>query len=219
MQVVVNNTKFSFDIGCRLLKLKHDTAPFEEMEGIWDDVVPLTFKEIAQFTNIEERRVGILCLGLDRLIAEVNPELVNTKTLKKETNWVNQKGELVNKQFKDTYELYKVKGEYLSGGIKGSGITTMPDSYYVKCKDTSTDRVYLIWVDLDSVQETNKGKKLNAIQCVAWTIMTNVPKKQIEKIIRQGDCILIKPKEGYSPLDTERHLTEEEYKELLVAES
>jgi hypothetical protein len=43
----------------------------------------------------------------------------------------------------------------------------------------------------------------------------------IEKIIRQGDCILIKPKNIELVTDNSpvRHLTEEEYKYLLVAES
>jgi hypothetical protein len=46
-----------------------------------------------------------------------------------------------------------------------------------------------------------------------------VPQGKIAKIIRQGDCILIKPKGKYEPLSTPRHLTEKEYKTLLVAES
>jgi hypothetical protein len=96
----------------------------------------------------------------------------------------------------------------------------------VKLKDTSTDRNYFIWVEPQSVYNTNNEnrwgydiKKINAIQCIAWTIQTNVPQGSIEKIIRQGDCILIKPNGKYEPLDSARHLTEKEYKELLVAES
>jgi hypothetical protein len=61
--------------------------------------------------------------------------------------------------------------------------------------------------------------KINALQCIAWTIQTNVPQGNIEKIIRQGDCILIKPKGKYTELNSPRHLTEQEYKTLLVAES
>jgi hypothetical protein len=61
--------------------------------------------------------------------------------------------------------------------------------------------------------------KFFQIQAIAWTITTNVPKGHIEDIIRQGDCILIKPKGKYEPLVTARHLTEEEYKTLISAES
>jgi hypothetical protein len=104
----------------------------------------------------------------------------------------------------------------------------MEDSFYVKCKDTSTDREYLIWIEPQSVFRTNREswyqrgeshKELNAIECVAWTITTNVPKGNIEKILRQGDCIMIKPQGNYEPLGTPRHLTQVEYETLIVAES
>jgi hypothetical protein len=48
--------------------------------------------------------------------------------------------------------------------------------------------------------------------------MTNIEVGGIEKIVRQGDCILIKPKKN-CVFGRERHLTEKEYINLLVAES
>ena len=225
--IIVNNTKFTYGIGCRMLKLKYDEPPFEDenLKDLWNDIVPLTFKEIARFKNLEERRVGIACLGLERLIAEVKPTLINSQTLKKQTTWINHKGELIKKGFNDTYELYKVDGEKLSNGFENKW-DKIEDAYYIKCKDTSTDREYLIWVDIASVLRTNgievtwhSDKTPTPIQCVAWTIQTNIPSGKIEKIVRQGDCIMIKPKGKYLPLETERHLTEKEYKTLLVAES
>jgi hypothetical protein len=225
MKIVVENTQFSYDTGCRLLKTKSEVCPFEELEEIWDSIEPLTFKEIARLENLEQRRVGILCLGLERLISEVNPKLLNKKTVSKKTTWVNEKGELVEKNFDDTYELFEVSGDYFNEGL--GNYQKMRDSYYVRCKDTSTDREYLLWVDLGSVSATNGGsrwnfnkKDVNAIQCIAWTIQTNVAEGNIEKILRQGDCILIKPKNPNAEmLDSPRHLTEKEYLTLLVAES
>jgi hypothetical protein len=163
-------------------------------------------------------------LGLERLASEVQPKLLSKKTLKKSTNWVDENGKLVTTKFNDTYELYEVSGEYFNEGLQGWN--KMANAYFVKLKDTSTDRNYFIWVEPQSVYNTNNEnrwgydiKKINAIQCIAWTIQTNVPQGSIEKIIRQGDCILIKPNGKYEPLDSARHLTEKEYKELLVAES
>jgi hypothetical protein len=196
-----------------------------ELEDIWDDIVPMTFKEIAMFKNIEERRIAILCLGLERLISEVKPKLIDTKTIKKTTTWVGNDGELIKMKFNDTYELYEVDGEYLNEGLN-SKWDKIDNSYYVKLKDTSTDRNYFIWIEPKSVYLTNnensycfKIEKINAIQSIAWTIQTNVPVGSIEKIIRQGDCVLIKPKGKYTPLSSERHLTEKEYRKLIVAES
>ena len=224
MKFVIDNVIFEKEVGLGLLKLKHETCPYEQLENEWGSIVPLSFKDIAKMKNLEERRIGILCLGLDRLVNEVKPKLISSKTLNKKANYIDKEGKHVTKSYKDTYELYEVSGEQFSGGL--DKWRTASNSHYVKCKDTSTDREYLIWVDIREVNRTNGGngwsveaKDVNPIQCIAWTIQTNVPKGNIEKIIRQGDCVLVKPIDELNLLDNPRHLTEEEYKKLLVAES
>ena len=233
MKILINNVSFGYNTGCRLLKLKYDECPNTiDLQDIWEDIVPMTFKEIATtLKNIEQRRVAIQCLGLERLTNEVEPVLINTKSIKKTTAWVNPNGELVTKKFTDTYELYKVKGEMINQGIEGNRWDKLNDVHFVKCKDTSTDRDYFIWVDAQSVYQVNNDRKwlssdedygvqINAVQAIAWTIQTNVAKDNIEKIVRQGDCIMIKKKLPTETIgDTLRHLTEVEYLELLVAES
>ena len=225
-KIVIDNVEFDFDNGCRLLKLKNgDECPFPKLEDFWDDIEPLTFKEIARFENLEMRRIGINHLGLERLIESVKPTLVDTKTIKKTTSWVNEKGELETFDFDDTYELYKVSKDYFNEGLDDwSGMRN--DVYYVRCKDTSTDREYLIWVDIANVLRTNgksswswNDEDLCAIESIAWTIQVDVKEGDIESILRQGDCILVKPKEGAEILNQARHLKKEEYLNLLVAES
>lgn len=229
MKIVIENIPFKFDVGCRLLKLKHESCPYEQLEDMWNDIIPMSFKEIAQLNNLEERRVGMLCLGLDRMVSEVKPILINSETIEKKTQYIDKNGKLVKENFSDTYELYQVKGEVFGTTQWGRD---MEDCYFVKFKDTSTDRNYMIWVDLQSVARTNFAegsyfyyndeirKKINAIQCIAWTMQTNVEKGNIKEILRQGDCIFVKPKDSSKPmLDSARHLTEQEYRKLLVAES
>jgi len=221
MKIIINNIEFPYNEGCRLLKLKYNECPMKEIEDIWNDIVPMTFKEIATlFRNTEQRRVAVGCLGLERLVKEVKPKLIDKETLKKQTTWVTQSGELITKEFNDTYELYKVDGDVWSKGVENAWRKPQP-VYYVKCKDTSTDREYMIWIDARSVFETNDnrttnrwysseddyGSKITAIDAIAWTIQTDIPKGCIEKIVRQGDCILIKKKEGVRSENT-RHLTE-----------
>ena len=231
MKIVINNVEFPFDLGCRVLKLKYeDECPMEQLEDFWDKVVPATFGDIAQLPNLEQRRVGILNLGMEAIIKEAKPTLLSSKTIKKTTTWVNEKGELVEHTFDDTYELFEVKGEVFSQNMENSW-RKMEDCHYVRCKDTSTDREYLIWIDLNSVwnikcendKELNRwefdAKKIDAIDCIAWTIQTNIAQGGIEKIVRQGDCIMIKPKAKYETLGRERHLSKQEYLKLLVAES
>ena len=226
-KIVISNVDFPFDLGCRVLKLKYkDECPMAQLEDFWNDIVPASFSDIALLPNLEQRRIGIVHLGIDNIVKSVNPKLLSKETIKKQTSWINEQGELVEHKFNDTYELYEVDGEVFSQGIENSW-RKMDNCHYIRCKDTSTDREYLIWVDLQSVYRTNElgdmwnwdKNKINAIQCIAWTIQTNVPKGKIDKIIRQGDCVMIKPKGKYEPLITARHLTEKEYLKLLVAES
>lgn len=232
MKIIINNIEFPYNIGCRLLKLRDGDKVFKGLEDIWEDIVPMTFKEIAtDIRNTEQRRVAMACLGLERLVSEVKPKLINTQTLSKQTTWVNENGELVEKKFNDTYELYEVSGDVWSKGAEDTWRKPAP-VHYVKCKDTSTDREYLIWINAEDVFRTNDkrqegrwyssgenyGNQINAIQAIAWTIQTDVPKDMIEKIVRQGDCILIKKRKG-THSSTTRHLTEEEYKTLLELES
>jgi hypothetical protein len=233
MKIVIDNIGFTYDIGCRVLKLKYETAPFSSLEDIWEDIVPITFKEIAtEIPNIEQRRIAINYLGLERLQKEVEPTLVQEKELEKETMWVNQKGELVMRKFTDVYKLYKVDGTKWATGVSGGRSNMIDDVFYVKCKDTSTDREYFIWIDPVSVAITNNNrmvnsrrldsieiqKHINPIQCIAWTIQTNVMEGDIDYIVRQGDCVLIKTKPNYKKGEI-RHLTEKEYCELLRFES
>ena len=235
--IIINNEKFDFNIGCKLLKLKYDECPtqFENALGdFWNDIVPLTFQEIAtDIVNLEQRRIAIDCLGLERLYEQVNPELVSTKSIKKTTTWVNADGKVETINFKDTYELYRVKKEVWGANATSNRWATSQDVCFVKCKDTSTDRSYFIWVNPMEVYRTNDKRengrwysrdedystKITPIQAVAWTIQTNIPKECIEKIVRQGDCIMIKKTHNGVQTDSVRHLTEEEYRELLVLES
>lgn len=225
-KIVIDNVEFDFDSGCRLLKLKHDECPMVELEDFWGDIEPLTFKEIAKFENLEKRRIGINHLGLDKLVESVNPTLVDSKTLQKTTSWVNDDGVFETFDFDDTYELFKVSKDYFNDGLVNDWRGMREDVYYVRCKDTSTDREYLIWVDIANVLRTNdksswsyEDKDLNAIEAIAWTIQVDVKEGEIESIIRQGDCILVKPKPNAEILNQPRHLKKDEYLNLLVAES
>ncbi len=219
MKLIINNVEFPFDFGCRVLKLKHKECPYSEISDFWDDIKPANFIDICKLVNLEQRRVGILHLGINKIISSVRPTLVSSVTIPKSTTWVNSDGEVEVHSYDDVYELYKVDGKHFSDGLESW--RKADDCHYVRCKDTSTDREYLIWVDVKSIARTNNIMvgNVNAIHAIAWTIQTDVPQGNIKEIIRQGDCILIKPSGKYEPLLTPRHLTRKEYLDLMVAES
>lgn len=230
MKIVIDNLEFPFNMGCQVLKLKHgDNAPFPQLKESWDAVPILTFSEIAQtFKNMEQRRIAIKYLGTERLVNEINPRLISKETITKTTTWIHSDGTEETITFDDTYELCEVDGKLLSKDLSGWG--KLDTAYYVKFKDTSTKREYIIWVEPSNVYLTNNPdswrdfifnyvEKINAIQAIAWTIQTKVDEGNIEKIVRQGDCILIKQKSENNPSGRTRNLTEREYRELLVLES
>ena len=68
MKIIIENHSIPYDLGCKLLKLKGGDSPFEELSDIWNDIVPLTFSEIAQIENLEHRRIAIGYFGIDKLI-------------------------------------------------------------------------------------------------------------------------------------------------------
>lgn len=231
MKIVIGNIKFDFNIGCRLLKAKYKQCPNEKLEDFWNEIVPITFNEIVkEFTNVEERRIAVGCLGIEQIEKQVSPKLISEKTIPKKTTWVNQQGELEQVSFNDTYKLFKVSKDNLGSGIEGRG-WGISDAYFLKFKDTSTDREYMLWVDLADVIRNSahylqmgngsiqNEDAVDAIDCIAWTIQTNVEMGGIEKIVRQGDCILIKKKDDARTMGVPRHLSKDEYLTLLDLES
>lgn len=215
MKLIISNQEFDVDLGIKILKLNNSESPYPELSKIWPNYNPITFKEIAEIRNVELRRVALDNYGIERLDKEVNPTLVSKETVTKKTSWIDKNGKVEEFEYSDTYMLYKVD----------KGVMDDTERYYLKFKDTSTNRYYLLWVDMPSVYRTNfyhwsnDFYKIDAIHAIAWTIQTRVPEGQIEEIIRQGDCPLFRKKPNTTLLNEHRHLTKEEYLKFLVAES
>jgi len=219
MEIIINNVPFDYEMG-----LKICIAGSIQIEGLdINQEDTLTFKDIAMLSNIEQRRIAILHFGTERLLNEIEPVLVSKEILNKTTDCVID-GMLTTINYQDTYELYKVSGKKLFG----EGKWNVRDEYYVKCRDTSTDREYIIWVDISSVLRANKksewkfkdgNETVDAIECIAWTIKTDVPTEEIEYIVRQGDCVFVKTKNEDYRKDMVRHISKEEYINLLKFES
>lgn len=233
MKIIIDNVPFEFDLACKVLKLKGGDSPFEELNSFWNEIVPIDFAEISLLPNLEQRRIAIKYLGIDDIVSQVNPQLVSEETISKETTWINELGVEETIKFDDTYRLFSVNENVLLKG-KNEEVNewNKAKQYFVKFKDTSTDREYMIWVDIASVYNTNHNKQLSrwntdkafeegnitAIDCIAWTIKTTLPTDNIRTIIRQGDCVLLKPISSELQAK-ERHLTSKEYRELLKFES
>jgi hypothetical protein len=240
--VFINGMNFNGETGMRLLKLQHTTCPYPEWQEAWDSVEPLRFRDITRlFKDHDRRRMAIRSLGIDRLIPDIETTLVKAETMEKITSWVDTDGNTHTRHFTGTYSLHRVRWDTLFSDAGDTRIDkTRPhhpcssDLYFVKFRDTTTDREYINWVNLRDVHFTNHPditrdmvsalsqarieKMSSPINAIAWTIETTLAKGSIEAIIRQGNCILVRPV-NEPVIVAPRRLTGEEYRTLLRVES
>lgn len=145
----------------------------DEAEALWNDsnVKPWTAKEIFKLDNQEQKYLLFSMIGPDEIEKEMNPTLVDSQTLiKKQPRYTveGKTGHKVTNKFKnedlketfveyeDTYQLYY---------FDKSKLGTESNVYYVRCKDTSTERVYYIYVD-----GTDDRCNTDAVSAIAWTM-------------------------------------------------
>ena len=213
--IIVDNAYFPYEVGIKLLKKKFIELPEHlfDIKKDWDLSNSITISDVLSIANLESRRVAFKYFTHEEFEKELSPELVSEVTLNKTLHWYKE----TPKDYKDTYKLYKILAinlfhSYESILLWDRRNTSLNDYYFVKFKDTTTDREYMIWVDYaDISRNKTDNSPVDAIDAIAWTMQTIVPEGMIDHIIRQGDCILIKPTDDYKPLTTPRHLTRKEY--------
>ncbi len=223
MKIIIDNVIFGdFDTGLKILKLKYQEIPeqFLSIKKQWDSTDAATFADVAQLLNVEQRRVGMQYIPIESLQTEIKPVLISSETIPKTTEWLVN-GKAINHSFEDTYELYKVSEESMFKDTEHQA--NFGVYYYLSFKDASTSRKYMLWVDLNHVRRVNdfrcKLEEMSPIACIAWTFMTTIEKGGIEAIFRHGDLLLYKLNKEHVILKAPRHLTEEEYRNLLKHES
>jgi hypothetical protein len=247
MNCVVTSTRYepeqltyirgiSFDpgMGSRLLDIKN--MGMSVPEGVVSEAMdghPASRQLVRLFSGDANRlSTALRALGVNGLLRDRTPELIHQETLYKMIRFVGPEGNLDTMWIHDTYRLLRIVME----DVRVRDIRDRPIEnltlYYVEFNDTSTGKLYRMCVDMRiplsvklnrDVVELNPGEHLeamNAVDAIASSITTHVREGEIEKIVRQGDCILIKPlKSSENPVDFSRHLTGDEYRRLLVWES
>lgn len=213
MGIIIDSVEFDYDVGCKVLKLKYgENCPIPELNDIWADIVPIDFAEICTFNDTTHKRVAMKYLDMVEFLKNFESVLISSETITKETLWVDENNNLIPHKYEDTYSLYRINGK-----LFGEYDTNI--YHYIRFKDTSGGKDYILWIGYYALYYSLRKTTIDAIDCIAWTIQTKVPKGDIVKIVRQGDCILIKPKNNSVPLSKYRHLTRDEYMNLLEFES
>lgn len=151
----------------------------DEYEDFYNSIEPLSAKEaLTRYKdNAEQRMVVFTIMSPAKMLQDVDGELLDSQTLTKTREYTKLKtNEIVDEkkhrsldmydvqevEFPDTYELYRVDSDVM-GMNKDSGD---PEHVYVlTMKDTSTERMYGLFIDPDS----EGVKKRDAILSIAET--------------------------------------------------
>lgn len=215
----------TFDNFERVTRGNYEGTEFDNFFNViaeaWDDAEELTTLQAFSTPNIEHRRVIFNAIGVDNIMAKLEPELVDTKTIVRKNLTYNEQGIIGEVELVDTYELYKIDGSKLftgtTAGERWSRLRNDQHVYAVKCKDASTDREYWIYVQADA------AKNNDALEAIAWTyqMKTSV---YTNSIYRQGEVIIAKH-DGDEPAPGKRrwgqfyHLDKEDYLTKIKAQS
>lgn len=139
---------------------------------VWEQVSPLTVQDILKNNNAEQRFYLLSQIDMEEF--EEISEVINEQTLVKKQQKTEIAGyvegqkpkfvysnsiQLKNIEYSDTYTLLKINKDVLQ---------SREDVYMVKCKDTSTDRIYYLYVNGN---EGNTQIRTDAIAAIASTMV------------------------------------------------
>lgn len=125
----------------------------------YDELTAMTVGEALALPNAEQRMIALTVFDPEEFIAAINAELLNEQSIsKKQIRW-NEALQPYEHNYTDTYSLYKISAFEL--GLEN--IARTPSIYFVKCRCTSTDKIYYLYVP-ESVAESG-----DAIEAIAWT--------------------------------------------------
>lgn len=135
----------------REIECKYGTKP-EEVERYWEETPAITAKEALSFSNAEQRALALEYLGPEEWIGQVNAEMIDKQTVKKqyptyENVIYNKNGRPMvpslkasEKVYEDVYELYRIPAKQFN-------MPGLEDIKVVKCSCASTAQVFYLTVE------------------------------------------------------------------------
>ncbi|HTF81653.1 MAG TPA: hypothetical protein VL947_08005, partial [Cytophagales bacterium] len=119
--------------------------------------------EALALQNAEQRMIALTVFSPDEFISAVNAELLDMQSItKKNIRWDAQLQPYMH-VYEDVYSLYKISAFEL--GLEN--IARTPSIYFVKCRCTSTDKIYYLYVP-EAVAASR-----DAVEAIAWTYRFN----------------------------------------------
>jgi hypothetical protein len=191
----------------------------EFVQEMWDSITAVTVQDALSQENSERRRVYFDCIGVQKIFTELEPKLLDRQVIKKNRMSWSEENVPAPNIFEDVYELYQIDGDKMFTQDRW-GRDPNP-VFAVRCWCTTTNREYWLYVPMEAalgVSWLGGTKNINpdAIRAIAWTIRIDV--RNPEMIYRQGDIIVVKVPENVD-VCSERHITKDEYLNLMYSES
>lgn len=125
----------------------------------YEELSAMTVGEALALPNAEQRMIALTVFDPEEFISAINAELLDEQSIsKKQIRWDEALKPYAH-NYVDSYSLYKISAFEL--GLEN--IARTPSIYFVKCRCTSTDKIYYLYVP-ESVAESN-----DAIEAIAWT--------------------------------------------------
>lgn len=220
---IINNISgFTFTEYLRLMKTKYelvevlirDNDLHPELENFfiefWNTIEPFDVKTAFTITDTEKKKIYFHCLQPERIFKNIQSTLLSTETI--------TKTKTDGTTYEDTYELFVCDGKDL--GLRGK-------VYYITFLCPSTGKRYYLYIPnyiCEGWRLQGYDSKITAIDCIAWTLKTDVMREAVDYFVRQGDVPIAKIKDEYLNnsniyLTTMRSLTKDEYLNKLKYET
>ena len=165
--------------------LEYLTDIIKNIETLWHQVEPYSYKEAFEISNQEFRIKVFSSIDIVEMINELGSTRIKTEgkdLINKTWNQTLQKFE--EKPYTVVYELHHVNGEKL--GLSGQALPV------IRCWCTTTDEEHWLWVN--NVKDNSPLEGI-ASTCVIYKSMLG----KIKHIIRQGDVFLFEMAEECVP--------------------
>jgi hypothetical protein len=177
---------------------------------VWNKTEPVAINEGFNQKNTEKRRLYFDAIGVDKIFANLEPELIDEKSLVLNNMRWDKEGVPYMQTGIDTYSLYKIDGQRLFGDVASSWQIERSSVYAVKCACTTTGREYWLYVSPEI------GEKGSATEAIAWTCRIGITNPAA--IYRQGDIFIVE-----ASADSEEcnayHLDAETYLKLVISQT
>jgi len=186
------------------LQLSHSF--FNLYHNLWNSVNKFSYEDAFNIKSNQLRALVFSVINVPEMIRHLGSTRIKTSGIDLTNKIYNEyKGEFIENEFTQIYELHSVKGEKI--GLDET-------LYTIKCWCTSTNEEHWLWVDEESIPNMCPLEGI-ASTCRVYENMIG----NIKHIIRQGDVFIFEMNKKVIPNSEVVSLDKDTYFKLLKSQS